>query len=53
MFGAKNGDLIAGEVSSINDDQTDNFFAEPVSRFADIVEDEKPIHLLCNEYGSR
>ncbi|MCE5187627.1 MAG: D-lyxose/D-mannose family sugar isomerase [Eubacteriales bacterium] len=53
MFGAKNGDLIAGEVSSINDDQTDNFFAEPVSRFSDIVEDEKPIHLLCNEYGSR
>jgi len=49
-FGAKGGDLIAGEVSSINDDNTDNIFAEDVSRFSQIEEDEAPLHLLCNEY---
>lgn len=53
-FGAKNGagDLIVGEVSSINDDNTDNYFAESISRFAVIQEDEAPIHPLCNEYES-
>lgn len=52
LFWAKKdaGLLICGEVSKVNDDQTDNCFAEPVSRFADIEEDEAPIHLLCNEY---
>lgn len=44
------GDLIVGEVSKVNDDNTDNYFLEPTSRFADIEEDEKPVHLLCNEY---
>ena len=46
----RDGKLIAGEVSSVNDDKTDNYFAEPVSRFADIEEDEAPLHPLCNEY---
>lgn len=50
VFGAKDGDLICGEVSSINDDNTDNYFAEPVSRFAKIEEDELILHPLCNEY---
>jgi D-lyxose ketol-isomerase len=45
------GILICGEVSAVNDDRTDNLFAEPVSRFADIEEDEIPTHLLSNEYG--
>lgn len=44
------GVLICGEVSSVNDDFNDNNFAEPVKRFSAIVEDEAPIHLLCNEY---
>ena len=44
------GTLICGEVSSVNDDRTDNFFGEPVSRFADIEEDEPPAYLLSNEY---
>ena len=39
-----------GEVSAVNDDTTDNYFAEPVARFADIVEDEPIYHPLCNEY---
>ena len=51
-FGAKLGfgPLICGEVSKINDDLTDNYFAEPTARFADIEEDEAPLCPLCNEY---
>lgn len=44
------GNLLLGEVSSINDDNTDNYNAEPVSRFTNIEEDATPIHPLCNEY---
>ena len=53
VFGPKpgTGDCIIGEVSKVNDDHTDNFFLDPISRFADIEEDEPPIHLLCNEYA--
>lgn len=51
-FGAKKGAgaLIVGEVSSVNDDNIDNHFAEKLARFADIEENETPIHPLCNEY---
>ncbi|MDF2840840.1 MAG: hypothetical protein K0Q99_1612, partial [Clostridia bacterium] len=44
------GDLVCGEVSSINDDNTDNFNAEDVSRFSKVEEDEPILHPLCNEY---
>jgi D-lyxose ketol-isomerase len=50
LFGAVK-DSVIGEVSSINDDNTDNFWAEKVSRFATIEEDETPLRPLCNEYG--
>lgn len=52
MFGAKKGagDLIVGEISSINDDYTDNYFAEPAERFAQIEEDCPKLYPLCNEY---
>jgi D-lyxose ketol-isomerase len=52
MFWAKEGcgDLICGEVSSINDDNTDNYNAEEVSRFSKVEEDEAILHPLCNEY---
>jgi D-lyxose ketol-isomerase len=52
LFWAKEGagNLIVGEVSSINDDRVDNYFAEPVSRFSEIEEDEPILHPLCNEY---
>ncbi|MBC5648011.1 D-lyxose/D-mannose family sugar isomerase [Christensenella tenuis] len=52
IFGAKQGygDLIVGEVSSVNDDNTDNYFYEKVSRFAEIEEDEELVYPLCNEY---
>ena len=44
------GTLICGEVSTVNDDNTDNHFAEPISRFPQIEEDCAPYRLLCNEY---
>jgi len=52
LFWAKEGrgDLILGEVSSINDDNIDNYNAEPVSRFSQVEEDEPIVHPLCNEY---
>ncbi len=45
------GPLIAGEVSTINDDRTDNFFAEHADRFTALKEDEPPLHPLCCEYA--
>ena len=44
------GDVLIGEVSMCNDDNTDNRFYEPVGRFPAIEEDEEPYRLLCNEY---
>lgn len=43
------GDLIVGEVSSINDDRTDNHFLKEQKRFTQIEEDEPAIWPLCNE----
>ena len=44
------GDVLIGEVSMCNDDNTDNRFYENVGRFPDIEEDEAPDRLLCFEY---
>ncbi len=44
------GDVLIGEVSMCNDDETDNRFYEQVGRFPEIEEDEAPYRLLCNEY---
>lgn len=44
------GDLICGEVSSVNDDNIDNHFYKKLPRFGDIEEDEPAIFPLCNEY---
>ena len=44
------GMLIAGEVSSINDDKTDNRFYAPTARFCGVEEDEAPRYILANEY---
>ena len=54
IFGPKpgTGDLIVGEVSKVNDDNTDNYFLESVDRFSGIEEDEPILHPLCNEYDS-
>lgn len=44
------GPVLTGEVSSINDDDTDNYFYESLPRYPAIEEDEKPQRLLCTEY---
>lgn len=44
------GRVLIGEVSSVNDDNSDNRFYEPQGRFPEIEEDEPPLYLLCNEY---
>lgn len=47
------GTVLAGEVSSVNDDRTDNCFLEPQLRFPEIEEDEEPWRLLVSDYPSR
>ena len=49
-FWGEGGDVLVGEVSTVNDDLTDNIFRDPVGRFAEIDEDEAPAHLLVSDY---
>jgi D-lyxose ketol-isomerase len=49
-FHAIDGHALIGEVSSTNDDDTDNYFYDPIGRYPAIEEDEPPTHLLCTEY---
>ncbi|MBQ4044010.1 MAG: D-lyxose/D-mannose family sugar isomerase [Clostridia bacterium] len=44
------GEVIVGEVSMVNDDNSDNRFYKPAGRFPAVEEDEAPLRLLCNEY---
>ena len=43
--------VLVGEVSTVNDDTTDNRFYEPVGRFPEIAEDALPLHLLVSDYA--
>ena len=49
-FWGDGGDVLIGEVSTVNDDETDNIFREPIGRFANIEEDVDPKHLLVSDY---
>jgi hypothetical protein len=50
-FWGEGGDVFVGEVSTVNDDNTDNVFEDRrVSRFSGIEEDEPPLHLLVPDY---
>lgn len=51
-FWAEGADCLIGEVSTVNDDLTDNLFEAPIGRFADIEEDVNPVHLLVSDYES-
>ena len=51
-FWGEGGDVLIGEVSTVNDDETDNVFREPIGRFSDVEEDEAPTHLLVSDYAS-
>jgi D-lyxose ketol-isomerase len=50
-FWAEGGRTLVGEVSLVNDDNTDNRFFGPVGRFPAIEEDAQPVHLLVNDYA--
>lgn len=50
-FWGEGGDVLIGEVSTVNDDETDNVFREPIGRFSDIEEDTDPMHLLVSDYA--
>ncbi len=49
-FWGEGGDVLIGEVSTVNDDETDNIFREPIGRFATIEENTDPTHLLVSDY---
>ncbi|TWB58392.1 hypothetical protein FBZ98_1021020 [Rhizobium sp. ERR 922] len=52
FYGRKGGGpVFVGEVSQVNDDNSDNYFLEPIGRFAAIEEDEPPLRPLWNEAG--
>jgi len=44
------GKVLVGEVSMVNDDNSDNCFYEEIGRFPVIEEDEHPLHLLVSDY---
>jgi D-lyxose ketol-isomerase len=51
-FWGEGGDVLIGEVSTVNDDTTDNIFRDPIGRFAQIEEDTDPTHLLVSDYDT-
>ncbi len=50
-FWGEGGIVLIGEVSKVNDDNTDNHFLGPVGRFPAITEDEPPLYLLYGDYA--
>jgi D-lyxose ketol-isomerase len=50
-FWAEDGPVLAGEVSSVNDDLGDNRFLEPSERYPGIEEDVPARHLLVSEFA--
>ncbi len=51
-FWGEGGDVLIGEVSTVNNDETDNWFKDPIGRFAEIEEDVAPTHLLVSDYAN-
>ncbi len=51
-FWGDGGDVLIGEVSTVNDDETDNVFRDPIGRFTTVEEDVDPTHLLVSDYGT-
>ncbi|MEE9333317.1 MAG: D-lyxose/D-mannose family sugar isomerase [Granulosicoccaceae bacterium] len=49
-FWGEDADVLIGEVSTVNDDRSDNVFLEPIGRFSTIEEDVEPTHLLVSDY---
>lgn len=51
-FWGEGGDVLIGEVSTVNDDRTDNVFEMDIGRFANVEEDVAPQHLLVSDYDT-
>ena len=51
-FWGEGGDVLIGEVSTVNDDETDNIFRDPIGRFSTVEEDTAPTHLLVSDYAT-
>ncbi len=49
-FWGETGDVLIGEVSTVNDDRTDNWFETDIPRYTEIIEDAAPLHLLVSDY---
>ena len=49
-FRGEGGDVLIGEVSTVNDDLSDNWFRDPIGRFSEVEEDEPPFRLLVSDY---
>ena len=49
-FWGEGEDVLVGEVSTVNDDMTDNIFEAELARFSQIDEDAEPLHLLVSDY---
>ncbi len=50
-FWGEGGDTLIGEVSTVNDDVTDNVFvSKKIGRFTAMEEDVAPTHLLVSDY---
>jgi D-lyxose ketol-isomerase len=49
-FWGEQKDVLIGEVSTVNDDETDNVFERDIKRFAGLTEDVQPVHLLVSDY---
>lgn len=50
-FWAEGADVLIGEVSTVNDDRTDNVFRDRIGRFPVVEEDVAPRHLLVTDYS--
>ncbi len=50
QFWGESERVLVGEVSCVNDDNTDNRFLDAVGRFPEIEEDAAPLYPLCGEY---
>ncbi len=51
-FWGEGADVLIGEVSTVNDDKTDNIFEMDIGRFATVEEDTDPVHLLVSDYDT-
>ena len=49
-FWTEGGDSLLGEVSTVNDDTTDNYFFEETARFPAIEEDEPAYRMIVPDY---